>query len=154
MSIDTSVRNPNANGQRLADAMLRATAGISATLLVPPAIGDSTDAGQLGLNAPEFQQLTLAPAVMRRTRATMGEGQEPKYELLLSASAVQQQVSTLQLNSADALFLMAAGVLVGGSLLQIESWSNSQVLGQACLYRLLLRGAEPQLLTSVAQNGE
>jgi hypothetical protein len=128
--------------------MLRATAGTTATLLVPPAVGDTTDAGQLGINPPQFQQLPLAPAVFRRTRATMAEGQEAKYELLISAGAVQQQVSTRQLNSADGLFLMAAAVIVGGALFQIESWSSSQVLGQACLYRLQLRGAEPQSLTS------
>ena len=153
MSIDTSVRNPNANGARLADAMLRATAGSAANLLVPPAVGDGSDAAQLGISSPQFQQLPLGPAVFRKTRATMRDGQEPAYELLVSASAVQQQVSTFQLTSADALFLMAAGVLVGGSLFQIESWSSSLMLGQACLYRLLLRGGEPQSLASLSQSG-
>ena len=80
----------------------------------------------------------------------MTEGQEATYELLVSASAVQQQVTALQLNSADALFQMAAGVLVSGGLLQIEAWSSSQSLGQAFLYRLLLRAAEPQSFTSLA----
>jgi hypothetical protein len=116
---------------------------------MPPATGDGTDAGQLGIDSPQLQQLPLAPAVFRRTRPTMTEGEKPKYELLISASAVQQQVSTLQLASADGLFSMAAGVLVGGSLFQIESWSNSEVLGQACLYRIQLRGAEPQSPTSL-----
>ena len=138
----------------MTDALLRATSASVASLLVPPAAGDSTDAGQLGINAPQFQQLPLSPAVFRRTRATMTEGQEPKYELLISASAVQQQVSTLQLDSADALFLMSDGVLVGGALFRIEGWSSSEVLGEACLYRLLLRGAEPQSLTNLIQSGE
>jgi len=147
--MNTSIRNANESGQRIADALLRTTAGTAATLLVPPAAGDGTDAGQLGIDSPQLQQLPLAPAVFRRTRATMQEGEEPRYELLISASAVQQQVSTLQLNSADGLFVMAAGVVVGGGLFQIESWSSSQVLGQACLYRLQLRAAEPQSLTSL-----
>jgi hypothetical protein len=147
--MDTSIRNSNESGQRLADALLRTTAGTAATLLVPPATGDSTDAGQLGIDSPQFQQLPLSPAVFRRTRATMQEGQESRYELLVSAYAVQLQVSTLQLTSADGLFVMAAGLVVGGELFQIESWSSSQVLGQACLYRLQLRAAEPQSLTSL-----
>ena len=83
----------------------------------------------------------------------MVEGAEPKYELLISASAVEEQVSTLQLDSADGLFRMAAGVLVGGGLFEIEGWSSSQMLGQACLYRLLLRSAESQSLTSPSQSG-
>jgi hypothetical protein len=152
--MDTSVRTPNGYGQRIADALLRVTAGTVATLLVPPAIGDNTDAGQLGINPPQLQQLPLAPAVFRRTRATLAEGEEPRYELLISASAVQEQVSTLQLESADGLFLMAAGVLVGGGEFCIEGWSSSLTLGQACLYRLSLRGAEPQSLTSLILSGE
>jgi hypothetical protein len=80
----------------------------------------------------------------------MTEGEKPKYELLISASVVQQQVSTMQIASADGLFSMAAGVMLGGSLFQIENWSNSEVLGQVCLYRLQLRGAEPQSLTSLS----
>jgi len=147
--MDTSIRNQNESGQRIADALLRTTAGTAATLLVPPATGDGTDAGQLGIDSPQLQQLPLAPSVFRRTRATMQEGQEARYELLISASAVQLQVSTLQLTSADGLFVIAAGVMVGGGLFQIESWSSSQVLGQACLYRLQLRAAEPQSLTSL-----
>jgi hypothetical protein len=119
-------------------------------LLLPPATGDSNDAGQLGIDTPKFQQLPLAPAVFRRTRPTMTEGEKPKYELLISASVVQQQVSTMQIASADGLFSMAAGVMLGGSLFQIENWSNSEVLGQVCLYRLQLRGAEPQSLTSLS----
>ena len=138
----------------MADALLRATAGSVATLLVPPAVGDSTDAGQLGIDPPQFQELPLAPTLFRRTRATMTEGEEPRYELVLSASAVEQQVSALQLNSADGLFQLAAGVLVSGGLFRIESWSSSLVLGQACLYRLLLRAAEPQSLTSMTASGD
>ncbi len=78
----------------------------------------------------------------------MEEGKVSKYELLISAAAVQQQVSDLQLSSADALFLNTAGVLVGGSLFEIEAWSSSAALGQAYLYRLMLRAAEPQSLSS------
>ena len=78
----------------------------------------------------------------------MQEGAQSKYELLLSASAVQQQVTQLQVSSSDAFFRMAAGVLIEGGLFQIEGWSSSQSLGLAYLYRLILRAAEPQSLTS------
>lgn len=116
---------------------------------MPPAIGDSTDAGQLGINPPQLQELALSPALFRRTRATMEEGQEPKYELLVSATTVQQQVTQLEVSSADGLFLMACGVLVGGGTFRIEGWSSSQSLGQPYVYRLLLRAAEPESLASL-----
>ncbi len=115
---------------------------------MPPLTGDTSDAGQLGINPPAFQQLALGPAVFRRTRAIMQEGAEPRYELVLSASAVEEQVSNLQLDSANTLFLMANAVLVSGSLFQIETWSGSQAFGEFFLYRLALRSAEPQSLTS------
>ena len=119
-------------------------------LLMPPAAGDSTDAGQLGINSPNFQQLPLAPAQFRRVRVTMQDGQQPQYELMLSASAVQQQVAALQLISADALLTIAAGIVVAGESFCIEGWSSFELLGQTHSYRLLLRAAEPQSLTPEA----
>ncbi|HVW77834.1 MAG TPA: hypothetical protein VHB45_09480 [Alloacidobacterium sp.] len=138
---DLSIRNPNQSAQLMADALLRAGGGMSISLLMPPAAGDSSDAGQVGIHAPNFQQLTLAPAAFRRVQATAQEGQQPKYELLISASAVQQQVSALQLTSADALFDSAAGVVIQNTQFLIESRSVSESLGQIYLYRLLLREA-------------
>src|SRR5277367_1775851 len=141
MSADLSVRNPNASPLLMADALLRAGGGMAVSLLVAPATGDSSDAGQLGINPPNFQQLSLSPAIFRKVRATMQEAQPPQYELLVSASAVQQQVSALQLTSADALFDTSAGVEISGAQFLIESRSVSESLGQVYLYRLLLREA-------------
>jgi len=139
MSVDFSVRNPNNSALRMADSLLRAGGGIAVSLLVAGVPGDNSDAGQLGINAPNFQQLSLSPAIFRRVRATMQEGQLAQYELLISASAVQQQVSTLQLTSADALFDTTAGVEINGAQFLIETRSVSESLGQVYLYRLLLR---------------
>ena len=139
MSADLSVRNPNNSPLLMADALLRASGGTTATLLVAPATGDSSDAGQVGVNAPNFQLMPLSPVIFRKTRATMAEGQLPLYELLVSASAVEQQVSALQLSSADALFDTTAGVEVNGEQFVIESRSISEAFGQTYLYRLLLR---------------
>src|ERR1700753_340155 len=102
MSVDLSVRNSNQSPRSMADALLRASGGTVAMLLVAPATGDSSDAGQVGANPPNFQQMPLSPVIFRRVSATMQEGQLAQYELLVSASSVQQ-VSTLQLTSADAL---------------------------------------------------
>lgn len=137
----------------MADTLLRATGGYTAMLLIPAAQGDTTDAGQLGINAPNLQQLTLAPVVFRRTRPTMEENQSTRYELLVSASAVVEQVSLLQLDSADALFSLVAGVTVLGLNLLVESWGASALTGEALLYRLLLRVAEPQSLISLSNGG-
>ncbi len=138
---DWSVRNPNAGAQRMADALLRASGGYSAIFLVPAPQGDTTDAGQLGIDAPNFQSLSIAPVIFRKTRATMQENEAPRYELLVSATAVGQQVSLLQLDSADALFLLVAGVSVSGLDMVIESWASTALVGEAMLYRLLLRVA-------------
>lgn len=141
---DFSVRNPSEGGRRIADAMLRATGGYSATFLMPPVQGDSSDAAQLGINAPNSQALSVSPVVFRRSRPTMVEGAPAKYELLVSASAVSQQVSLLQLSSADALFAQVAGVIVAGLNLLVEEWASSAGLGEPMAYRLLLRAAESQ----------
>jgi hypothetical protein len=127
--------------QRVATALLRAGGGTTACLQMPPLQGDSTNAGQIGLNAPGFLSLPLAPALFRKARVTMQDGQLPKYELLISADAVAAQVTQLQLSSAQALFSMASGVAVAGKLFLIEAVSASESQGQAWLYRLLLQEA-------------
>jgi hypothetical protein len=139
MSTDLSVRNPSQSPQQMADALLRASGGATVFLLVAPATGDSSDAGQVGVNAPNFQQMPLSPTVFRKVRSVLQEGQLPQYELLVSASAVQEQAGTLQMASGDALFDAAAGVLINGSQFVIESRSVSEALGQVYLYRILLR---------------
>ncbi len=105
-----------------------------------------TDAGQLGLNSPNLQSLTVAPVTFRKTRPTMQEGDAARYELLVSSSAVAQQVSLLNLESADSLFTMVSMVYVGGLSLLIEEWACSLLLGSPMVYRLLLRVGTPASL--------
>ena len=145
-----SVRNGSEGGQRTADTLLRATGGMTATLMVAPAQGDTTDAGQIGLDAPGFQAVALQPVSFRRTRPLMMEGKAARYELLVSASAVEQLVGLLQLDSAETLFAITAALAVAGLNFEIESWSGTMQLGQVVLYRLLLRGAVA--LGQTAQN--
>lgn len=138
MSVDLSVRNPNQSAVRAADALLRANAGMTISLLVAPAVGDSSDAGQVGANAPNFQELPISPVVFRKTSAALQKNGIAQYELLISAAAVDQQVSALELTSADALFHNAAGVLINGTQFVIQAHSISECLGHAYLYRLLV----------------
>ncbi len=130
----------------MADVLMRATGGSSAVLLVAPAAGDTSDAGQLGINVPNLQALSISPVIFRRTRPVMLEGKPAKYELIVSASAIAQQVSLLELDSAAALLSLVAGVTVAGLSLLMEEWACSVSLGEPLIYRLLLRAAEPQSL--------
>lgn len=138
---DLSTQNPCGLAQRVATALLRAGGGTTASLRMPPLQGDCSDAGQIGLNAPGYLSLPLAPAVFRKERVSMQDGELPKFELLVSADAVAAQVTQLQLSSAQALFAMANGVVVAGKLFLIEAVSASESQGQAYLYRLLLQEA-------------
>jgi hypothetical protein len=138
---DLSTQNPSGLAQRVATALLRAGGGTTACLQMPPLQGDATIAGQIGLDAPGFLSLPLAPVVFRKARVAMNDGQLPKYELLVSADAVTAQVSAMQLSSAQALFLQACGVVVAGKLFLIEAISASESQGQPYLYRLLLQEA-------------
>lgn len=139
MITDLNVLNPNSRTLQTADALLRSNGGTTAYLQMPMQPGDAADTGQIGLDAPNFQPLPLAPSVFRKVRATMQEGQPARYELLISGAAVQSAVGELQVASTDLLFQMAAGVAVAGELFLIESVSLSECMGSVYLYRLLLR---------------
>lgn len=99
---------------------------------------------QLGAPTAGFFDVPLSPAAFRRVRVAMYDGNQAKYELLLSASAVEAQVSNLGLTSADVLFATALGITVAGEFFLIEAVSSTSAAGLACVYRALLRPADTQ----------
>jgi hypothetical protein len=145
MEMDVSVRKSSEAAQRAADALLRSLGGSSVKLRLPikPC---TSDMDQLSLSIGAYQDLAMSPAVFRRVRATLAEGEEGAWELLLSASSVMKQVSAMQLQSAETLFEQALAVLVGERSFVLRAVSSSETFGQVYLYRLLLRESLPKAM--------
>jgi hypothetical protein len=135
---DTAPRNPVGAPQMLADALLRSMTGTTALLRVT-GTNTGTEMSEMGLVATAFAEAAISPVVMRKLRPTWQEGGESKWELFVSATSVQQQVSSLDLPSAKALFAMTLSVTVAGQDYLIESVASNEAFGQVYLYRLLLR---------------
>ncbi len=129
----------------LADALLRSVTGTTALLRVT---GTSTDTGmsEVGLVATTFAEVPVSPVLMRKLRPAWQGGGESKWELLMSATSVEQQVNTLDLASAQSLFAMTLAVTVAGQDYLIESIASNEAFGQVYLYRLLLREARGQAM--------
>lgn len=127
----------------LADALLRSMTGTTALLRVT---GTNTDTSmsEVGLVATTFAEVTVSPVIMRKLRPIWHEGGESKWELFVSATGVEQQVSSLDLPSAQSLFAMTLAVTVAGQDYLIESIASNEAFGQVYLYRLLLREARQQ----------
>ena len=142
---DTAPRNPVGATQKLADALLRSVAGTSALLRVTAASTD-TSMSEVGLVATAFADIAVSPVVMRKVRPYLYEGEEPKWELLVSATSVEEQVNALDLASVESLFSMTLAVTVGGKDYLIESASSNEAFGQVYMYRFLLREARRQAL--------
>ena len=140
---DTSPRNPTAAQQMLADALLRSVGGASAQLVVTSANTDSAQS-ELGLVATTLGSVIVSPVVMRKLRPQWEEGNQSKWELLISATSVEQQIGTLDLASVQELFAMTMSVVVAGQSYLIESTGSSEAFGQVYLYRLLLREQRQQ----------
>ena len=140
---DTAPRNLTGAPQMLADALLRSVAGTTALLRVT-GTNAATSQSEVGLVATTFAEVVVSPVVMRRLRPAWEEGGESKWELMVSATSVEQQVSTLDLASAQALFVQTLAVTVAGQDYLIESIAANEVFGQVYMYRLLLRQAQPQ----------
>jgi hypothetical protein len=127
----------------VADALLRSVSGTTALLRVTGVSADSSQL-EMGLVASTFSDVVVSPVVMRKLRPTWQEGGESKWELLLSATSVGQQLGALSLASAQELFAMTLAVTVAGQDYLIESAASNEAFGQVYLYRLLLREARPQ----------
>jgi len=140
---DTAPRNPVGAPRMLADALLRSVAGTTALLRVTGTNTD-TNMSEVGLVATTFAQVTISPVVMRKLRPTWREGDQPRWELLVSATGVEQQIGMLDLASAQSLFSMTLGVTVAGQDYVIESVASNEAFGQVYLYRLLLRETKQQ----------
>jgi hypothetical protein len=140
---DTAARNPVGAPQMLADALLRSLAGTTALLRVT---GTNTDTSmsELGLVSTTFAEVVLSPAAMRKLRPTWKDDGVARWELLVSATSVELQVSALELSSAQALFAMTLAVTVAGQDYLIESIASSEAFGKVYLYRMMLREAAQQ----------
>jgi len=129
----------------LADALLRSVSGTTALLRIT-GVNPDTNMSELGLVTTAFAEVTISPVVMRKLRPTWQEGGTALWELLVSATGVQQQVAVLDLASAQSLFAMTLTVTVAGQSYLIESVSSNEAFGQIYLYRLLLREARQQCI--------
>ena len=127
----------------LADALLRSLAGTTALLRVTSA-NTETNQSELGLVATTFADVVISPVVIRKLRPTWKSGEDSQWELLVSATGVEQQVNALSLSSAQALFAMTLAVTVAGQDYLIDSIASNEAFGNVYLYRLLLREAGQQ----------
>jgi len=127
----------------LADALLRSMTGTTALLRVT-GTNNATSQSEVGLVATTFADVVVGPVVMRKLRPTWKQGDESRWELIVSATGVEQQVSALDLPSAQSLFAMTLAVTVAGQDYLIESIASNEAFGQVYLYRLLLREARQQ----------
>jgi hypothetical protein len=140
---DTAPRNPVGATKMLADALLRSMTGTTALLRVT-GTNLETNQSEVGLVATTFAEAVISPVVMRKLRPAWQEGKESKWELLVSATGVEQQVSALDLQSAQSLFAMTLAVTVAGQDYLIDSIASNEAFGQVYLYRILLREARQQ----------
>lgn len=135
---------------RAADVLLRSLGGRSVLLRMPAPATPNDATEQLGLAQPAFQDAPLAPVAYRKARAAVGlnnsgapgSGSGPaitRYELLVSASAVQALVADLQSPSASILFADALGIVIDGVLHEIVSTTTEQVYAQPYVYRLIVQ---------------
>ena len=127
----------------LADALLRSVAGASALLRVTGANAPNSQS-EVGLVATTFSDAVVSPVVMRRVRPTWEKDGQPQWEMFLSATSIEAQVSALDFGSAQALLAATLAITVGGQDYLIESMTANEAFGQVYLYRLLVREARPQ----------
>ncbi len=127
----------------LADALLRSLTGTSALLRVTGANRDASQC-EVGLVATSFADVVVSPVVMRKLRPTWKDNGGAQWELLVSATAVAQQVSALDLPSAQSLFAMTLAVTVAGQDYLIDAVSSNEAFGQVYMYRLLMHEAQQQ----------
>ncbi len=121
--------------QRMTETVLRGAGGRSVQVRVPrPGVADDVTE-QLGLAAAAFDDVDLAPCVLRLLTS---EGAE-RFEVQVAARAVAE-VAGSEVALVLAWFAEAAGVVVDDELLRIVSVSYRDLAGVPYVYRLELTG--------------
>ena len=120
---------------RAANAMLQALGGDQVTLLVPGTATASDAAGQLGLVDPGVQNVIIAPVVTTNL-PTENQGPARRIEFTLPASAIETQLPTLGIASAEALFAAALGLVYDSDVFHIERVVTENFAGTAYFYIL------------------
>jgi hypothetical protein len=113
---------------RAACTALHANGGFDVVLRLPGLAVSGSDAEQLGLGTPQFQDVPVGPAVWRKVGVNK--------ELLLAASAVTGLLGSLSFVSAESLFESAVGVVVGDVVYVITQCQALCVAGVPSAYRL------------------
>ena len=139
------LRNMTEATRRAANTLLRASGGRALQLRVPTPAVASDVTEQIGMATPGFEDLELAPAIFRKSRAHMAEGKPTQYEVLVSAACVEALAGGAG-QSVAVLFAQAFGVVTGTSVMAIETVTTSELGGVTYVYRVLLRGALADLI--------
>lgn len=122
---------------RSTEAVLRGAGGRSVLVRVPRpgATNDVTE--QLGLATATFDDVEVAPCVVR----VLSAGGRERVELQIAARSVTAGAGGAAVELALAWFAGAAGVVLDGELLRIESVTPRDLAGVPYVYRLELSGA-------------
>ena len=118
---------------RAANAMLTALGGDQVSLLLPATAMARDAAGQLGLVDPGVKEVIISPVVARNL-PTGNQGPARRIEVTLPASAIEVQLPTLGLGSAEKLFGASLGLMYDGDLFHIEVVVTENFAGTAYFY--------------------
>lgn len=116
---------------RLAVTTLWANGGFSVVLRMPGLAVSGSDAEQMGLGTPQFQDVPLGPAAWRKVGVDS--------TLLLAAAGVVELMASQGFASAETLFQTAVGVVVDGVLYGITNCEPIARAGVPCAYRVSVK---------------
>ncbi len=116
---------------RAAMAALWANGGFQVAIRFPGLAASGSDAEQLGLGTPQFEDVPVGPAVWRKAGVNTS--------LVLGASAVASLIGSQAFAGAESLFQTAVGVVIGDVLYVITKAEPLLVAGTACAYRLSVK---------------
>ena len=121
---------------RAADSLLRSLGGTCISLRIPSPLLSGGTPTEIGLAPPLYQDITLAPAVLRSLTNSKPALARARYEILISASAVQKQIELNNFDSADDFFASSLGLVYQGDLLRVENVARDDFAGSPYLYRI------------------
>jgi hypothetical protein len=128
---------------RAVNAMMRALGGGSVTLRLP-AGADGGMQRELGIIAPVYQEIELAPVIVRETRSqdpkaterSVRASQASEIEVLISSSALDALIPAFGVADGSSFLELVRQVVYGDVVFAVTQVSAERFAGVAYMYRI------------------
>jgi hypothetical protein len=140
MAIDLNVSEASKSraAARAAETLLRTMGNAEVKVRVVVPLSGDADQSQIGLGTLVTEDVAIAPVVVRPAKDSTNNLRPKRREILIAAGTLVKAREMTSVEAVTAFFENAVGVLIGETLMRMESVMVEDFAGTAYMYRVIV----------------